>query len=72
MLLLFTKMEISNTCTKNLKSWYEVNTRNGEMSRKWSIGTNKINEVDSHRHCGVLFSTAATTVARTKLAYRKD
>ena len=41
------------------------------LARSWKLGGNVINQVQSHMHCGVLFSSINNSVDRTKTACRK-
>ena len=41
------------------------------VQREWLIGPNRVEEVDSHTHCGVLLTTAKSNIDRTKAACRK-
>ena len=49
------------------KRWQKENS----SSRVWKLGLNDVPQVESHTHCGILLTSAPTTIERTKLACRK-
>ena len=46
-------------------------SKHSPILQKWYIGYYTVDKVESHTHCGVLLSSASSTVQRTKIACRK-